>query len=243
MHLGTLVAAEATLATPDDLDVHQAYIENLIRFYSQQLQAHVRQQQRARGPLNLQVEGWQGGIDRRVDLSIDPPHLPVIGPFRVRNGVVHVAGDRYRLQHAYITGAVRFLTPRASVLVDDASPRLQPADVQLYQPGQLFYLAQDGLASYTDAFTEHYRTGYRVSVPNYIGGHEQTFVDYGGGSAYIRSMQSGARNGYRAWAWLETVGHGPRVSNLRGVIAPGPGGALNLGGARGSDDRNDRSPE
>ncbi|HYW04431.1 MAG TPA: leukotoxin LktA family filamentous adhesin [Gammaproteobacteria bacterium] len=231
MTLGTLTASQAILSARDGIDLHQAYIEKLIRFYSGALQAVVDQQKRATGPLEIALSGWQGGIDGQVDLSLDAPGGIVIDPLRAGNGTVRMAQDAWTLRNGYVTGEVRFITPQANVLMTNGSTALQPADVQLYQRGESFYLTQNGNVTVTNAFTEHYMTGYRVIVPNYIRNHQQTPTDYGGGSAYISSGAIAGRQPSLAGLLPQLRATFQMLQDgFAGVVGSPSGGALNLTG-------------
>lgn len=183
----TLTAAQATLAAQRSITLGQARIQHAIGFYSRRLQAVVDQTRRSGGPLNVGISGWNGALTDYADLRIGTIGNVDITPLGLVDGRIQFSGPAFTVKNGYVSGSLRFVTPESDIVVDNRNPALQNTDVQLYQPSSPFSLVQQGISTFTNAFVEHFVTGYRVTVPNYWSSHSTTAVDYEGGSAYIRA--------------------------------------------------------
>ncbi len=184
LQLGTLTAQQAQLAALDDIGLAQAWIAHAIDLFANgSIQATV-DQRGADTPLSVGLAGQPtSGVVHQVALNLDAPNGVNFDPFRVYGADLTVQSPDISILDGYVVGSLRLDTPDVSLLMDNLDPRLQSVDVQLYQPGQDFFLMQQGRSSYTSAFVEHYFHPYQVTVPNFTPSHTLAYPDFQGSSA------------------------------------------------------------
>ncbi len=104
------------------------------------------------GTLSLTLTGFNGGIGTSANLYVNAPSI-VIPSLRFADTSLSTSASFVGVQNATVPGTLRLASPYSNVLVNDRSSLPRPGStVQLFQPGQNFFLYQSGNTTYTNAY-------------------------------------------------------------------------------------------
>jgi hypothetical protein len=181
-------------------------------------------------PLQMNVTGYKGGVSGKVALNVDAPAGLDFGQLRAKQIDLITTADGVSIASGYVPGRLSMLTPSVNLLMNNQDTTPQPVNVQLYQPGYAFKLLQNGRSTFTDAYVLYFGDGFTPGVSNYTVPHTDVPLSVFGISVIDDSTRKAQYQpplvppfapGAASIAW--SVPSYP--------LAPGPGGAVNLGGA------------
>ena len=174
---------------PGDVDLVNATIDNSLTVYANRLQGHITQPPSA-SPLLLDIRGSGGGaaLASQVILTVDPQVVDFINLQAVFSQI-NTSAEMVNVESGDISGALSLLTPSTNLYMNNQSVVLQPVDIQLYQPGDVFNFSLIGNSLATNTYVERFATGFSPYVPNYVGNHSNTGYNYGGTSALVDAQR------------------------------------------------------
>ncbi len=175
--------------SPGDVDLADATIDNSLTVYANRLQGHITQPPSA-SPLLLDIRGSGGGaaLASQVILTVDPQVVDFINLQAVFSQI-NTSAEMVNVESGDISGALSLLTPSTNLYMNNQSVVLQPVDIQLYQPGDVFNFSLIGNSLATNTYVERFATGFSPYVPNYVGNHSNTGYNYGGTSALVDAQR------------------------------------------------------
>ena len=108
------------------------------------------------GPLEIEVTGPNGGMAQNVTLNINAPSTEV-GNFFATDAKVTTTGSHFGIDNGFVSGKLVLTVAGQTIVLDNRSPVPNSgANVQMYGPGQNFYLDQNGRSTYTSIFIVSY---------------------------------------------------------------------------------------
>ncbi|EJN11737.1 hypothetical protein PMI42_04907, partial [Bradyrhizobium sp. YR681] len=122
-------------------------------------------------PLILNITGYNGGVAKSANVSIDPDSI-IINQLRVVDANIFTDAHAVTVLNGYVPGQLMLTTATQQVLLNNRTPA--PSNwptLQLYQPGGVFTMAQIGNANVTNAYVVLYTGDVSASVTNYGPGH------------------------------------------------------------------------
>ncbi|MCK1389328.1 leukotoxin LktA family filamentous adhesin [Bradyrhizobium sp. 1] len=193
-------------------------------------------------PLIMNVTGYNGGVAKSANISIDPDSI-IINQFRVVDANFWTDAHAVAILNGYVPGQLMLTTATQQVLLNNRTPA--PSNwptLQLYQPGGVFTMAQIGNANVTNAYVVLYTGDVSASVTNYGPGHtccygftgasmvrnipvdgegresiETWLAKRDGGTFYLLGLSGQARlDALLMPRPVETIGSGPAV-NIEGL--------------------------
>ncbi|AMA57372.1 leukotoxin LktA family filamentous adhesin [Bradyrhizobium sp. CCGE-LA001] len=193
-------------------------------------------------PLIMNITGYNGGVAKSANVSIDPEHI-IINQFRAVDATFWTDAPAVSIINGYIPGQLMLTTANAQVLLNNRSPAPSnwPA-LQLYQPGGVFTMSQTGNANVSNAYVVFYTGNISATVTNYGSTHtccydftgasmvrnisvdgegtesiETWLAKKDGGTFYLLGLSGQARlDALLTPRPVETVGAGPAV-NIEGL--------------------------
>lgn len=122
-------------------------------------------------PLILNITGYNGGVAKYANISIDPDSV-IINQFRVVDANVFTDAHAVTILNGYVPGQLMLTTATQQVLLNNRTPAPSSwPTLQLYQPGGVFTMSQVGNANVTNAYVVFYTGDISATVTNYGLGH------------------------------------------------------------------------
>ncbi|ATD67361.1 hypothetical protein CNR27_07880 [Luteimonas chenhongjianii] len=180
---GRLQAQSGNLAARDTLSLASAIVDTRLNLSANDVQAQVLQSLDGGGALTTTLTGYRNGAARRLVVDVQPRDAWLIDSLRAMDAQLTGSTDQVTIEHGYVGRTMRLTTPTMGVLMDNTSPVLRPADVQLLQLDGRFTLTADGSVLATNAFVVRFSDGFRVLSTNYNRDHSDGSLDYLGESA------------------------------------------------------------
>jgi filamentous hemagglutinin family protein len=193
-------------------------------------------------PLVLNITGYNGGVAKSANVSIDPDNV-IINNLRVVDANVLTDAHSVTIVNGYVPGQLMLTTATEQVFLNNRTPAPSNGPtLQLYQPDGVFTLSQIGNANVTNAYVVFYTGDISASVTNYGSSHtccndytgasmarniavdgeghetiETWLARKDGGTFYLLGLSGKARlDALLTPRPVETVGSGPAV-NLEGI--------------------------
>ncbi|WP_245502187.1 leukotoxin LktA family filamentous adhesin [Bradyrhizobium betae] len=194
-------------------------------------------------PLIMNITGYNGGVAKSANISIDPDNV-IINQFRVVDANVFTDAHAVTILNGYVPGQLMLTTATQQVLLNNRTPAPSNGPtLQLYQPGGVFTMTQVGNANVSNAYVVFYTGDISASVTNYGPGHtccygftgasmvrnvpvdgesreniETWLAKKDGGMFYLLGLSGQARlDALLTPRPVETIGSGPAV-NIEGLI-------------------------
>ncbi|MET4803143.1 hypothetical protein [Bradyrhizobium sp. LB11.1] len=122
-------------------------------------------------PLILNITGYNGGVAKYADISIDPDTI-VVNNFRVVDANFMTDAHSVTILNGYVPGQLLLTTATEQVLLNNRTPAPSNGPtLQLYQPDGVFTMSQVGNANVTNAYVVFYTGDISASVSNYGSSH------------------------------------------------------------------------
>src|SRR4030095_14524855 len=137
-------------------------------------------------PLILNVTGYNGGVAKSANISIDPDSI-IVNQFRVVDANFWTDAHAVAILNGYVPGQLMLTTATQQVLLNNRSPA--PTNwptLQLYQPGGVFTMSQVGNANVSNAYVVFYTGDISATVTNY--GPTHTCCNDFTGASMIRNI-------------------------------------------------------
>ncbi|MCK1716641.1 leukotoxin LktA family filamentous adhesin [Bradyrhizobium sp. 141] len=192
-------------------------------------------------PLILNITGYNGGVAKSANISIDPDSI-IVNQFRVVDATFWTDAPAVSILNGYVPGQLMLTTANAQVLLNNRSPA--PSNwpsLQLYQPGGVFTMSQVGNANVSNAYVVFYTGNISATVTNYGPTHTCCY-DFTGASM-VRNIAVDSQGQENIETWLAKKDGGTfyllglsgqaRLDALltpRPVEAVGSGPAVNIEG-------------
>ncbi|WLB51391.1 leukotoxin LktA family filamentous adhesin [Bradyrhizobium japonicum] len=193
-------------------------------------------------PLIMNITGYNGGVAKSANISIDPDSI-IVNQFRVVDANFRTDAHAVTILNGYVPGQLMLTTATQQVFLNNRT--LAPINgptLQLYQPGGVFTMSQIGNANVSNAYVVFYTDGVSASVTNYGPGHtccydftgasmvrniaidgegketiETWLAKKDGGTFYLLGLSGQARlDALLTPRPVETIGSGPAV-NIEGL--------------------------
>ncbi|MDA9487916.1 leukotoxin LktA family filamentous adhesin [Bradyrhizobium sp. CCBAU 11361] len=193
-------------------------------------------------PLIMNVTGYNGGVAKSANISIDPDSI-IVNQFRVVDANFFTDAHAVTILNGYVPGQLMLTTATQQVLLNNRTPA--PSNwptLQLYQPGGLFTMSQVGNANVSNAYVVFYTGDVSATVTNYGPTHiccnnftgasmarnisvdgegsesiETWMAKKDGGTFYLLGLSGQARlDALLTPRPVETIGSGPAV-NIEGL--------------------------
>ena len=197
-------------------------------------------------PLLMNVTGFNGGVATSANIKIDPIAI-IIDQFRVVDAIFVTDSPNVTIVNGFVPGQLMLTTLTENILLNNRSPVPSAwANLQLYQPGGVFTMSQNGNANVTDSYVVFYNGDISSTVTNYVGSHNCCSAF--NGSMMIRNIANETQGTETSDTWLaqksgaETfyrlgLSGSARLEALltaKPVDVIGPGPAVNVEGLPGA---------
>ncbi|WP_166817229.1 leukotoxin LktA family filamentous adhesin [Bradyrhizobium sp. 1(2017)] len=151
-------------------------------------------------PLIMNITGYNGGVAKSANVSIDPDHI-IINQFRAVDATFWTDAPAVSIVNGYIPGQLMLTTANAQVLLNNRTPAPSnwPA-LQLYQPGGVFTMSQIGNANVSNAYVVFYTGNISATVTNYGPTHTCCY-DFTGASM-VRNISVDGEGNESIETWL-----------------------------------------
>ena len=232
-------AGSIALSTPGDISFHTLTVATAADLASNNLTiGTLTQAPGAKGPLDLSITGYQGGIGTSANLTIDAPNGIYIPQLRERNAVITTTALQITMGDPTIIDTFLLTTPDQILLFDDASARpLLGNNVQFYQPDDDFYAVISNRSIRTDSYIVQYDAEAQVQQD-----FEGALIN---GPSFVRDFDRLGRDGEQGFdaslpdddstsPWyfpVEAFDRHLAAMNWRPVKRVGSGPAVNIEGA------------
>ncbi|MGY3279263.1 hypothetical protein ACVJ5M_006860 [Bradyrhizobium sp. S3.7.6] len=193
-------------------------------------------------PLIMNITGYNGGVAKSANISIDPDSI-IVNQFRVVDANFWTDAHAVTILNGYVPGQLMLTTATQQVFLNNRT--LAPTNgptLQLYQPGGVFTMSQVGNANVSNAYVVFYTGDVSASVTNYGPTHtccydftgasmvrnipvdgegkesiETWLAKKDGGTFYLLGLSGQARlDALLTPRPVETIGSGPAV-NIEGL--------------------------
>lgn len=193
-------------------------------------------------PLIMNITGYNGGVAKSANISIDPDSI-IVNQFRVVDANFWTDAHAVAILNGYVPGQLMLTTATQQVLLNNRTPA--PTNwptLQLYQPGGVFTMSQVGNANVSNAYVVFYTGDISATVTNYGPTHtccndftgasmarnisvdgegnesiETWLAKKDGGTFYLLGLSGKARlDALLMPRPVETIGSGPAV-NIEGL--------------------------
>ncbi|MET3363968.1 hypothetical protein ABIF60_005363 [Bradyrhizobium japonicum] len=192
-------------------------------------------------PLILNVTGYNGGVAKSANISIDPDHI-IVNQFRVVDATFWTDAPAVSILNGYVPGQLMLTTATQQILLNNRTPA--PSNwpsLQLYQPGGVFTMSQLGNANVGNAYVVFYTGDVSATVTNYGPTHSCCNVFTGASMARNISVDGEGKESIETWLakkdggtfYLLGLSGQARLDALltpRPVEAVGSGPAVNVEG-------------
>ncbi|PIT02591.1 hypothetical protein TSA1_18875 [Bradyrhizobium nitroreducens] len=192
-------------------------------------------------PLVMNITGYNGGVAKYANVSIDPDSI-IVNQFRAVDANFWTDAHTVSILNGYVPGQLMLTTATQQVLLNNRTPA--PSNwptLQLYQPGGVFTMSQAGNANVSNAYVVFYTGGVSATVTNY--GPSHTCCNDFTGASMMRNIAVDGEGKESIEAWLAKKDGGTfyqlglsgqaRLDALlmpRPVEAVGSGPAVNIEG-------------
>ncbi|WP_269791224.1 leukotoxin LktA family filamentous adhesin [Stenotrophomonas sp. Iso1] len=224
---GVLRAASGDLAARDHLSLAAGMVDTRLNLAATDITAHITQSSQGQGPLTTTLTGYRNGVAHQVVVEVDPRDAWLIDQIKAVDAQLASTAARADIAQGYIEKTMTLASSGMKVLMDNTSPVLRSADVQLTQLDKTFRLSANGTFLDTNAYVVRFADGFRVTSPNYNPDHVVGGPDYLGESAvrYMSRMlrlETTDRNNAPASGWLDD-------GQEKDDVISSADGAVNLG--------------
>ncbi|SCB10737.1 hypothetical protein GA0061098_1001397 [Bradyrhizobium shewense] len=192
-------------------------------------------------PLILNVTGYNGGVAKSANISIDPDHI-IVNQFRVVDATFWTDAPAVSILNGYVPGQLMLTTATQQILLNNRTPA--PSNwpsLQLYQPGGVFTMSQTGNANVSNAYVVFYTGDVSATVTNYGPTHTCCYSFTGASMARNISVDGEGKESIETWLakkdggtfYLLGLSGQARLDALltpRPVEAVGSGPAVNIEG-------------
>ncbi len=173
-----LEAPEAYLAARDRIGLDMARIDSRLDLASADILADVVQTGTGTDPISMVLTGYEGGVARRVELSVDARDAWIMDRLAAVQAELDTTVAKVDIVDGRIEQQMRLTTPVTRTWMHNQDPTLRDVDLQMTEPGMNFMLSQRGNHTFTDAYVVRYGEGFWVEAPNHLAPHDWTDVDY-----------------------------------------------------------------
>ncbi|GMO58331.1 leukotoxin LktA family filamentous adhesin [Bradyrhizobium ottawaense] len=192
-------------------------------------------------PLILNVTGYNGGVAKSANISIDPDHI-IVNQFRVVDANFWTDAPAVSILNGYVPGQLMLTTATQQILLNNRTPAPSSwPSLQLYQPGGVFTMSQTGNANVGNAYVVFYTGDVSATVTNYGPTHSCCNVFTGASMARNISVDGEGKESIETWLakkdggtfYLLGLSGQARLDALltpRPVEAVGSGPAVNVEG-------------
>ncbi|MBR0688118.1 leukotoxin LktA family filamentous adhesin [Bradyrhizobium manausense] len=123
-------------------------------------------------PLVLNITGYNGGVAKYANISIDPDAI-IVNQFKVVDANFLTDAHSVTILNGYVPGQLLLTTATEQVLLNNRTPAPSNGPtLQLYQPDGVFTMSQVGNANVTNAYVVFYTGDISASVTNYGSSHD-----------------------------------------------------------------------
>ncbi|WLA68165.1 leukotoxin LktA family filamentous adhesin [Bradyrhizobium diazoefficiens] len=193
-------------------------------------------------PLIMNITGYNGGVAKSANISIDPDSI-IVNQFKVVDANFFTDAHAVTILNGYVPGQLLLTTATQQVLLNNRT--LAPSNgptIQLYQPDGVFTMSQVGNANVSNAYVVFYTGDISATVTNYSPNHiccsnftgasmvrnisvdgegsesiETWLAKKDGGTFYLLGLSGQARlDALLTPRPVETIGSGPGV-NIEGL--------------------------
>ncbi|MDA9394607.1 hypothetical protein WN73_29295 [Bradyrhizobium sp. CCBAU 45394] len=193
-------------------------------------------------PLIMNITGYNGGVAKSANISIDPDSI-IVNQFKVVDANFFTDAHAVTILNGYVPGQLLLTTATQQVLLNNRT--LAPSNgptIQLYQPDGVFTMSQVGNANVSNAYVVFYTGDISATVTNYGPNHiccsnftgasmvrnisvdgegsesiETWLAKKDGGTFYLLGLSGQARlDALLTPRPVETIGSGPAV-NIEGL--------------------------
>ncbi|WP_456617783.1 leukotoxin LktA family filamentous adhesin [Bradyrhizobium sp. P5_C12] len=151
-------------------------------------------------PLIMNITGYNGGVAKSANISIDPDSI-IVNQFRVVDANFWTDAHAVAILNGYVPGQLMLTTATQQVLLNNRSPA--PTNwptLQLYQPGGVFTMSQVGNANVSNAYVVFYTGDISATVTNY--GPTHTCCNDFTGASMIRNISVDGEGSESIETWL-----------------------------------------
>ena len=193
---GDLDAHTASVSALNRIRLDSANITDHLTLAADDIAAQVLQADVAL-PLTTTLTGYQNGIASKIEVSVDARDAWVMDSLKAMQAILDTQVAKVSIETGWIGETMRLNSGSVNVWMDNQSPLLRQADVQLMEPEHAFTLTLNDIDVFTDSYVVRYGDGFRISVPNYVAEHDWKDLNYFGGSAvrYTTRMLKMLRDG------------------------------------------------
>ncbi|WP_426609924.1 leukotoxin LktA family filamentous adhesin [Bradyrhizobium sp. McL0616] len=122
-------------------------------------------------PLILNITGYNGGVAKYADITIDPDSI-IVNNFRVVDANFLTDARSVTILNGYVPGQLVLTTATEQVFLNNRTPAPSNGPtLQLYQPDGVFTMSQVGNANVTNAYVVFYSGDISATVTNYGSSH------------------------------------------------------------------------
>ncbi|GMO97067.1 leukotoxin LktA family filamentous adhesin [Bradyrhizobium sp. TM239] len=192
-------------------------------------------------PLILNITGYNGGVAKYANVSIDPDSI-IVNQFRVVDANFWTDAPAVSILNGYVPGQLMLTTATQQILLNNRTPAPSSwPSLQLYQPGGVFTMSQTGNANVSNAYVVFYTGDVSATVTNY--GSTHTCCNDFTGASMMRNIAVDGEGKESIETWLAKKDGGTfyllglsgqaRIDALltpRPVEAVGSGPAVNIEG-------------
>ncbi|QOZ76222.1 leukotoxin LktA family filamentous adhesin [Bradyrhizobium sp. CCBAU 53351] len=151
-------------------------------------------------PLILNITGYNGGVAKYANISIDPDSI-IINQFKVVDATFWTDAPAVSILNGYVPGQLMLTTATQQVLLNNRTPA--PSNwptLQLYQPGGVFTMSQVGNANVSNAYVVFYTGDISATVTNY--GPTHTCCNDFTGASMMRNISVDGEGKENIESWL-----------------------------------------
>ncbi|MCS3760549.1 leukotoxin LktA family filamentous adhesin [Bradyrhizobium centrosematis] len=151
-------------------------------------------------PLILNITGYNGGVAKYANISIDPDSI-IINQFKVVDATFWTDAPAVSILNGYVPGQLMLTTATQQVLLNNRTPA--PSNwptLQLYQPGGVFTMSQVGNANVSNAYVVFYTGDISATVTNY--GATHTCCNDFTGASMMRNISVDGEGKENIESWL-----------------------------------------
>jgi hypothetical protein len=183
-----LQGSSVSLSTPDDISVTQLNVFRALKLASDTMTLNITQLPSTPAvPLMVTLTGYQNGVATLANVNIDPP-VVIFDLLKVVDVNLAVDSPSLNIISGYVPGQMALTTPAGDILLNNRTPApVGGVNLQLYQPGGVFSMQQEGNANFSNTQVVWYDTTISSTITNYGGG------DFSG-TAFVRNSLQDMQN-------------------------------------------------
>ncbi len=183
MAIGRLAGTDILLRSGNSVAIDQVRSSSGLEITSQQITIG-QGENSGNAPLYFRVRGTQKAEADRVSASFDTAAL-VSEWLHAADTRLAISGERVMLKDVRFAELLDLTTAKARMIADNLSPAFRgEANVQLHELDKAFWLNQEGVNTYTNAYVVHRDAEHFVEVVNFSEEHDRDgTIDYESTSA------------------------------------------------------------